>query len=175
MPQFEPVALLSPGMQEWGMTEGYEPPSEFLKMVIEDIVPLAGHALADLNRRRLIAYTADADRANRDWATMLLAQTGLDDAEVRQALLRAAEDEDEEVRAEAIFGLAERDTAVARPFVERELKRDKVGRVIFEAAELVAHPGLLPDLRDFAAPSDDSWVDEQVDRAIAACEAAARG
>jgi hypothetical protein len=168
------LARSSPDMAGGVMAERYEPPSEFLQMILEEIVPLSGSAYADENRRRLIAMTRDPDRANRDWATLLLAQSEVDDAEVREALLRAAEDEDADVRAEAIIALARLEPNLALPFLQRELKGDAVGRLVFEAATLVADPSLVMDLRDFAGPSEDSWVDDEAQRALAACEEAAR-
>ncbi|MBA2636525.1 MAG: HEAT repeat domain-containing protein, partial [Sphingomonas sp.] len=88
----------------------------------------------------LIALTRDEHSANRDWATLLLAQQDTDTAEVREALLGAAEDENEYVRAEAILGLAQRDKALALPLLQRELGHERVAVPLFEAAALVADP-----------------------------------
>ena len=104
--------------------------------------------------------TRDKDPANRDWATLLLAQEDIDTSQVRDALLRAAEDEHECVRAEAILGLAQRDKALALPLLQRELRGEQVAMPLFEAAALVAHPSLAEDLREFASPSGDSFLDE---------------
>lgn len=155
------------------MSERYEPPSEFLKVLIDDDAPLFGGEHAAANLRRLIAMTRDDHPANRDWATLLLAQQDLDTPEVRQALLRAADDENQDVRAEAILGLAQRDKAVALPFLQRELAGESVGFTIFEAASIVAHPSLAADLRAFAAPSGNDFADEMALEALAACEAGA--
>jgi hypothetical protein len=115
----------------------------------------------------------DEHPANRDWATLLLAQQDLDTDEVRQALLSAAEDENECVRAEAILGLAQRDRALALPLIRRELSHERVAVPLFEAAALVADPSLVDDLRDFSVPSDDAFLDELAAKALSACEAAA--
>ena len=112
------------------------------------------------NVRRLMTLMRDEDAANRDWATLLLAQQDLDTDGVRQALLAAAEDENEYVRAEAILGLAQRNKALALPLIRRELGHERVAVPLFEAAALVADPSLVDDLRDFTAPSDDALLDE---------------
>src|SRR3546814_15755070 len=99
-----------PGLQ---MTERYAPPSEFLRAVIDEDAPLLGSDFAAANLQRLIEMTRDGDAVNRDWATLLLAQQNADTPEVRAALLRAAEDESDPVRAEAVLGVAPRDKALA--------------------------------------------------------------
>lgn len=125
------------------------------------------------NVRRLMTLMRDEDAANRDWATLLLAQQDLDTDGVRQALLAAAEDENEYVRAEAILGLAQRNKALALPLIRRELGHERVAVPLFEAAALVADPSLVDDLRDFTAPSDDALLDELALKALGACEAGA--
>ncbi|WP_380872619.1 hypothetical protein ACFB49_35370 [Sphingomonas sp. DBB INV C78] len=152
------------------MSEGYYPASEFLRSIIAEEVPLFGSEMAEHNFKRLIALTRDEDRSNRDWAAMLLSQQDIDTAEVREALLCAAADEDADVRAEAICGLARRDPAIALPFIREALISDRVGYGVFEAAALVADSSLVDHLRSFADPSDDPFVDDAVLRALAACE-----
>lgn len=146
------------------------PPSDFLKAVIDENVPLVGSDYASANLRRLIEMTRDEDVANRDWATLLLSQQDLDTPEVREALLHAAEDENDAVRAEAILGLAQRDKAVALPLLQKELSRKSVAMPIFEAAALVADSSLVEDLREFAAPSGDDFLDRWALDALKACE-----
>ena len=150
----------------------YEPPNAFLKSLIDDDGPLTGSE-GESNRRRLMMLMRDEDAANRDWATLLLAQQDLDTDEVREALLAAAEDENEYVRAEAILGLAQRNKALALPLIRRELRRERVAVPLFEAAALVADPSLVDDLRDFTMPSDDAMLDELAAKALTACEAEA--
>lgn len=154
------------------MTERYLPPSDFLNALIEDEASVVGGEHAEANLAVLIRLMVDEDPVNRDWATLLLAQQDLDTTTVREALLKAAEDENECVRAEAILGLAQRDKTLALPFVQRELRREKATVTLFEAAELVADPSLVDDLRDFASPSDNALVDEAVSSALAACQPA---
>ena len=152
------------------MTERYEPPSDFLKALINDDAPLIGGEHAEANLRRLVEMTGDTDPANRDWATLLLAQQDIDTPQVRNALLRAAEDENEYVRAEAILGLAQRDKALALPLVQRELSGALVPLPLFEAAAIVAHPSLAADLRAFTEPSGDDFLDGLAIKALRACD-----
>lgn len=154
------------------MTERYEPPSAFLRTLIEDDAPLVGGEYAEANLRRLIAMTRDEHPANRDWAALLLAQQEIDTPDVRDALLGAAEDENEYVRAEAILGLAQRDKALALPLLQRELCGASVALPLFEAAAIVAHPSLAVDLRAFSEPSGDDFLDSLAIEALEACEAA---
>jgi hypothetical protein len=127
------------------MTERYEPPSSFLKSLIADDTALSGGEHADQNLRRLIDMTKDNDPINRDWAALLLAQQDLDTPEIRGALLHAAGDPNEYVRAEAILGLAQRDKELALPILKRELGRSFVPLPLFEAATIVAHPSLAAE------------------------------
>lgn len=140
-------------------------------MVANDEVPLAGSPAGEQNLRLLMEFTRDADISNRDWATMLLSQQEIDTPEVRQVLLRAAEDSDCDVRAEALEGLAERDKELARPLVERELRGDDCGYGTFAAARLIADRSLLPALRNWDGRFERSSWNELVSGAIAACDA----
>ena len=148
----------------------YEPPSAFLRAIIDEDAPLVGSDFAAANLRRLTEMTRDGDVANRDWATLLLAQQDLDTPEVRDALLRAAEDESDAVRAEAVLGVAQRDKALALPLLRRELARKSVSMPILDAAALVADPSLVDDLRAFAHPSGDDIIDRLALTALKACE-----
>lgn len=154
------------------MTERCEPSSDFLKALIADDAPLVRGEHAEANLGRLIEMTRDDDPANRDWATLLLAQQEIDGREIREALLEAADDENDCVRAEAILGLAQRDKAIALRLLQRELSAESVALPLFEAASIVAHPSLATDLRAFAEPSGDDFLDGLVLEALRACEAA---
>lgn len=149
------------------MTQGYEPPSDFLKMMLADEIALTGSVFADANLQRLIALTTDGDRANRDWATMMLAWSEIDNEAVRSALLAAAEDVDPVVRAEAIYGVALRAPEQALALVYRELKNDVAYPPIMEAAALVGDAILIDHVRPFA--EGDEWVAELARDAIEAC------
>lgn len=157
------------------MIERYEPASEFLKAIIAEEVPLSGSPLADANMRRLIDMTRDDDVSNRDWATMILATQDADTAEIREALLSAANDENDIVRAEALLGIAQRDPRIALPLVLVALSGEQVSMPVFEAAALVADPALVDALRPWTAPSDDEWLDQLARSALKACEEGERG
>jgi HEAT repeat protein len=150
------------------MDQDYEPPSDFLKAIIRDEVPFIG-SFGDANVARLIEMTRDPDRANRDWATLLLAQLERGATEVTEALLAAAADEDEYVRAEAILGVAQREPSLALPLIRAALQEENVCLPIFEAAAVVAHPSLIDSLRDFTDGEDH--IDQLARDALAACEA----
>lgn len=156
------------------MAERYEPESDFLKSVITDEVPLSGSVFAEANLRRLIAMSRDPDRSNRDWAALLLSQQDGDTPEIRAALLAAARDEDEYVRAEALSGLAARDPALVLPLLHEALAADVVAFGVFEAVARAPHPSLVEPLRAFTEPSDNLGLDGIVLEALAACEASGR-
>jgi HEAT repeat protein len=156
------------------MLERYEPPSEFLKSVIAEQVPLTDGPFAAANLERLIELTRDPDRANRDWAVLLLSQEGGDTSAVRDALYRAASDADDCVRGEAILGLASLDPITALPFVQAELSRESVTIPALEAASICADPSLIFDLKVWAEPSDQPYADKLAAEALAACERTVR-
>ncbi|MDR3507913.1 MAG: hypothetical protein P4L64_08470 [Caulobacteraceae bacterium] len=150
----------------------YEPRSAFLKAVIAESVTLAGTPAGEANLQRLIALTSDRYRSNRDWAIFLLAQEDVDTPQVRQTLLLATRDKDEFCGAEAILGLAKRAPDLALPLVQAALSGPGACPAIFEAAEHLAHPSLIEDLRAFTAPSDHAYADYAAQEALAACERA---
>ena len=152
------------------MRERYEPRSDFLRAIIAEEVPLTGGEIAEANLRLLIEMTRDEDRSNRDWATFLLAQEETDTPAVREALIRAAKDDDDVVRAEAVLGLAKRDPPLALPLVQEALRFEVIVGPMLEAAALCAHPSLIPDLRIWAEASDEPFVDKLASDALAACE-----
>ena len=154
------------------MRDPHEPKSNFLKAVAAGEAPLSGSEWAGENLRRLIKLTRDDDLSNRDWATFVLAQGENDISAVIDALLRAANDNNDIVRGEAVLGLAKRDVQLALPFVQEALRSDAVSVSTFEAAAICAHPSLIPNLRMWAKPSDDPFLDEAAAEALAACEAA---
>ena len=152
------------------MEEGYYPAADFLVMVANENIPLTGSRFADHNLATLIAYTRDAAVSNRDWATMLLAQQEIDTPEIRDALVAATTDEDSCVRGEALQGLAERETGVALPILQRELDQDDCAYATFQAALIVADPALLSGLRRWKGRGGAPWIDDMIRDAIEACE-----
>src|SRR4051794_13734636 len=152
------------------MTDRQVPSSDFLKALVADDLPLSIDGEGGANLARLIALTRDPDHSNRDWATFLLASEEVDSAAVRQALLDAAGDADSTIRAEAIFGLARRNCALALPLVRKALDDNVVAFPIFEAAALLADRSLVDGLRGFTGPSDEPYLDQCAAGALTACE-----
>ena len=151
------------------MMERYEPKADFLKAVLNESVVCVGAGAAG-NLEQLISFTQDGDPVNRDWAALLLSQQEIDTPEVRSALLKVAtEDGSLSARAEAIAGLAQRAPALALPLVQRALTSGKVTAPILEAAELLADRSLTEDLRAYATPSDNAYLDSLAASALRAC------
>ena len=101
---------------------------------------------------------------------MLLASEEADTPEIRGALLAAAHDENDVVRAEALAGIAQRDRRLALPLAFNALAGDRVSMAVFEAAALIADPALVDVLRPWIEPSGDEWLDQLARDALAACE-----
>lgn len=149
------------------MKNGYSPPSIFLRALAEDHVVLDDSAAGAKNLDMLIGLTADTDRANRDWAIMLLSQSEINNSRVRAALYSAALDEDEFVRGEAILGIASRDRDLALTLLRAELGRETITRQALEAAIQVADRTLVDGLREFAMGDDE--LGDLARAAIEAC------
>lgn len=152
------------------MDDHYTPKSDFVALASGGHIPLSGTNEAESNLRRLIGFTQDPDKSNRDWATMALGMYGPDTDETREAPIAAADDKDSDVRGEAIEALARRDLKLALPLVKRDLQRVPCGYGVFIAAGLVADPSLVELLNSFDFDSDAPWIDENVRDAIRACE-----
>jgi hypothetical protein len=150
--------------------EDYSPQSDFLCNVAAGNVPLAGSNFADQNRRRLIAFTTDADSSNRDWAVMLLAQQEINLPDVHAALLTAAQTEEGIIQAQAVLGLALIDPEQALPFVQHGLKEKEVFYDIIEAAEAVADSSLIDDLTRLAEPLKDDLCEFLARTALVECQ-----
>lgn len=129
-----------------------------------------GQDVADI----LIVLSADPDRDVRDWATTALGSfLEMDTREIRDALVARLGDEDDEIRGEALIGLAERkDERVIEP-LKRELSGEFWGSWCLEAAELMADPAFYPlllSLRERIASEGEERFLSDADRAIAACK-----
>jgi HEAT repeat protein len=118
--------------------------------------------------RWLIELTRDSDAHVRDWATFALgSQTDLDTDELRNALAARLDDSDDDTRAEALIGLAQRRDRRVIPALERELSSDCIGSLVIEAAEEIAAPELYSRLMALRQWRDmDSNL---LERAILAC------
>ena len=163
-----PLALC--GYSDVMSDELYTPKSDFVWLAANEEVPLAGTPEGDANLALLIRFTKDPDKSNRDWATMALGMYGPDTVQTRSALLAAADDQDCDVRGEAIEHLARRDPELALPFVRRDLSRDECGYGVFVAAGLIADRSLIELLKRFDTETDATWVNDNTLEAIRAYE-----
>jgi hypothetical protein len=153
--------------------ELYRPASDFLMLVLDEEAPLSGSPQGDANLALLIEFARDADKSNRDWAIFLLAQTEFDTAEIRAVFKHALDDEDEDVRAEALVGIAKRKPAFALPVVAVLLMSDWIGDLTLEAAGYVADPALLSALRKIRDDPENAEMDGMtrmyLDEALESC------
>ena len=108
----------------------------------------------------LCELTRDQARDVRDWATFWLEELptmfDLDLPEVRRALWQRVTDEDQEIRVQAISGLANHGDRSVIPILIKEIELEAkdvetndglVWLNVFEAAKTFADPALLPALR----------------------------
>jgi HEAT repeat protein len=107
----------------------------------------------------LIELSDDPDENVRNWATFNLGtQLESDTPALREALVRRLSDSQEEIRGEALVGLARRkDPRVLEPLVAA-LHASNVLVLVVEAAELLEDPRLLPvllELRERPGEADD--------------------
>lgn len=97
----------------------------------------------------LIELTRDRERDVRNWATFGISQLiELNSPEIREALIARADDEDPEIRGEALIGLSLRADPRALAFVQREVRGDFHGSWAVEAAGRLGHPTLHPLLEE---------------------------
>lgn len=119
----------------------------------------------------LIELSSDPCRDVRDAATFHLGSSPwldeVDTPDIRRALSQRAEDNDPEIRAAALRGLAARgDRSIVGALI-RELAQPEVYDDIVEAAELIADPELCNPLREFQQRIGESFL--MLDDAIAVC------
>ncbi len=118
--------------------------------------------------KAMIELSMDEDEDVRNWATFGLgSQIEIDTAEIRDALFNRLDEDDHEIRGEALVGLALRkDTRVLVPLL-KELKSNDVGTLAVEAAVEFGDPKLCDSLKDL----DDWWnIDKDLLKsAITAC------
>lgn len=151
------------------------------------LVELRGHPNEDLRyavvhglgwRREESAISAltelmdDCDADVRNWATFYVGQMDdMDSPEIREALLHRTDDEEPEVRGEALRGLAQRgDRRVIEPLI-RELRaiaeaEESYWDLALEAAMEMGDTRLYPEL---VALMEECEGNEWFDKAFAAC------
>jgi HEAT repeat protein len=132
-------------------------------------IPVAVDPLPPEAVEILTGMLRDEDSDVRDWAAFALGSRENDTPRLRDTLAHLLFDADEDTAAEAAYALARRKDPRVLPVLERVLGQPGVGRLYFEAAAALAEPALLPTLTRLRA---DGLVDADLDRAIAACQAA---
>jgi len=91
-----------------------------------------------LSVTNLLELTRDSDADVRDWATFGLGVQGdCDTPEIREALFRCLEDQNEDVREEAMVGLAKRKDRRVLPILLQSLEQPSVTMRVTEAASLI--------------------------------------
>jgi HEAT repeat protein len=121
----------------------------------------------------LIQLASDVDRHVRSWAVFGLgSQNAADTPELREALFRALDDTDFEVRGEALVGLACRNDPRSRDALLAEWQGDVISALSLEAAQELRDPALLPTLTKIHAQYGDEGDDDfktKLKDAIMAC------
>lgn len=118
----------------------------------------------------LIDLSTDKETEVRNWATFALGtQLEIDTPLLREALASRLQDADEEVRGEALVGLARRKDQRVVAALKQELQADGIHQLFVEAAELIADAELYPLLLNLSDLDDG---DKTLKRAIAACKPA---
>jgi HEAT repeats len=146
------------------------------KHASEDVRHALAYALGGrtdaVSSAALIELSGDVDTDTRNWATFALGSLSQEDSPaIRDALAARLSDADDEVRAEAIFGLAKRvDERVVEP-LHRELSRREVGTLAIEAAEAMPRAEFIPHLEALYAGHPG---DQATDQALNRCRAVAR-
>ena len=95
-------------------------PDSDVRSAVAFALPLLGLTDESLDLLRLLSQDADDDV--RDWATFALAESDANDDRTVASLLDRAADRDDDVRAEAIYGLARRGHPRAHVLVAAELQ-----------------------------------------------------
>jgi HEAT repeat protein len=117
-----------------------------------------------------VILSGDQDRDTRNWATFGLGTLcERDSTVIREALVSRLSDSDDEVRGEAMLGLARRRDVRAAGAILTELGREDVLSLAIQAAEEMPLSELLPRLEQLLAVHPD---DEDIQRAVERCRLA---
>ncbi len=120
----------------------------------------------------LIQLTEDADELVRDWATFgLNGRVDIDSPAVRAAFVARLDDGDAHTRAEALYGLAELHDPRVVPAILREFEGSNGAPKLFDLVEDTPDYRLLPALCEMAQDAEYKGDAEELQAAIAACEA----
>lgn len=136
----------------------------------EDVRQALAYALGGrtdaISTSTLVALSGDVDRDTRDWATFALGALSQDDSPaILDALAARSNDPDDEVRAEAMAGLAKRrDERAFQPLLQ-ELSLPEVGTLAIEAAGEMPRAEFIPHLEALhAAHPGDKTIEEALSR-----------
>jgi hypothetical protein len=137
----------------------------------EDIRCALSYALGgrtdDVSIDTEIRLSEDQDDDTRNWATFAIgALLELDSPAIRDALAARLTDADDEVRGEAIAGLASRQDERAVEAILRELEQPDVMTLAIEAAEAMPRHEFLPTLERLQTVHPE---DEDILRAVIRC------
>ena len=121
----------------------------------------------------LIHLVSDVDPKVRSWGVFGLgSQTDADTPELREALLRALDDPDLEVRGEALVGLACRHDPRTKDALLAEWQGDVISALSLEAAQELRDPALLPSLTEIHTQyggEGDDYFEAKLQGALEAC------
>jgi HEAT repeat protein len=143
-----------------------------------------GHHLDDaaaeaVAAEALMILCRDGDRDVRNWAMFGLAQMESQDSpSIREVLTEGSKEPDDEIRGEAIVGLAIRKVPGTADIIRNELAGEVVFRLTLDAARELGDPSLVPDLLELQASEDwdgDESLKSDLDLAIQRCREAATG
>jgi HEAT repeat protein len=140
------------------------------KHASEDVRHALAYALGGrtdaISTATLVALSGDVDADTRNWATFALgALSDEDTPAIRDALAARLTDPDDEVRAEAIAGLAQRrDERAVLPLLQ-ELGLPEVGSLAIDAAGALPQREFIPHLEALhAAHPGDKAIEEALTR-----------
>jgi HEAT repeat protein len=120
----------------------------------------------------LIALSRDEDEDVRNWAIFGLgSHIDSDSDAIRQALIDRLSEADQEIRGEALYGLAKRAHPGIVDWLIRELSGETIDYRILEACEMMANPRLFPLLQEWKEcgfeGKDDPFLEGHLDAALA--------
>ena len=142
-------------------------PDSYDHRVVKEIVVLANHKSSQvrfgvvqaltgheypLAIKTLIKLSKDFSKEVRDWATFGLgSQIDSNTPAIRKALRSRLNEKDDEIRGEALLGLAKRRAKRISSVIIKELQKRRPIFLVLEAAEEVRDPKVLPALRDLSS------------------------
>ncbi len=121
----------------------------------------------------LIVLSNDKDEEVRNWATFGLGtQIDANTPEICSALLARLSEENQEIRGEALLGLARHHHPEAITYLKQELNGESINVLMLEAAEALASEDLYPLLlawKGVEGEGSDSYFERCLEDALKAC------